>query len=346
MSLLATRMQNFRAQAPFDRWETRPSRWGALSMFRQETNSPNSMITDDLKQKAIASVNNTLEIPVIDFDAGVTIGSTLPITITGSASTSAMYTVTFVTYSWGFLIHPAKHSNNEISMQREFNAQMQKYIFKFADTLDAAGITALEAAKTQVLSDDLGGRYTLTANVVVAPLAEQDAFIGDVNPLMGGNDYYGPFHVVGNPSLESHVRNRLLEQGTANDRDKTYQYNDKQFHFTNNLANGVGHKATGFFVQQGSVGMIQNFERDAVLGSQTHKHKWAIETLPVLNMPIGTYFYDDAFDVSADGAHVADLTRTAGQAYGFATRVAMVTAYNSAIGTLAAPIMKGAIATT
>jgi hypothetical protein len=348
MSLINTRLQAFRATSNVDKWETRASRWGGLDLFRQQTLDPNGIISDDLRQKAIAAVGSDLQIPVLDFDSGVTVQNvTQPVTIVGDPSTSQLMAVTFVQYYWGFRIFPAQHFNNEISMQREFNEQMRKYIYKFSDELDLAAIASLEAAKTQVLADDLGGRYSLTANTIVAPLAEQDAVIGNINPLMAGNDFYGPHHVLANPSLESHIRNRLIEKGQFNTEDKTYQYNDKTFHFTNNVSNAVGQKATGYAVQAGSVGMVQQFGADAVMGNTTHKHVWGIEQLPMLGMPIGVYQYEDAIDASGvGGAATAHLTASKVEAYGFHTAVAFITPYNSDAANNASAIAKVAIATT
>ncbi len=348
MSLINTRLNAFRATAMLDKWETRASRWGSLDMFMAQSNDPAGIISDDLKQKAIAAAGSQLQVPVIDYDSGVQVtNQTIPLAITGSPSTSQLVDVTFTHYYFGFLIHPAQHFNNEISMQREFNEQIRKHVFKLADLMDNASLAALEAAKTQVLADDLGGRYSLTGNVIVGPLAEQDAVVGDINPLMSGNDFYGPFHVVANGSMESHVRNKLLEKGQFNSEDKTYQYNDKFWHFTNNLANGAGHKATSIAVQAGSVGMLQQFAPDCVMGNRTHKHLWDIETLPIMNIPIGVYQYDDAVNGAAlSGAATAHLTATKAEAYAFHTAIAWITPYNSDPATRASAIGKVAIATT
>jgi len=243
---------------------------------------------------------------------------------------------------------PSLYMNNEISYMRDLERKALKYIFKFAETLDAAALTALESAKTQVLSDTLGGKYSLTSNVVVAPLANQDEIIGDLNPLMAGNDFYGGIHVIGNQSLQSHVRNRLLERGPMNEVDKTYQYNDKVFHFSNRLANGAGHKATGFAVQEGSTGMLFRFEREAVASRQMQDGTaWGVETLPILDIPIGTYYYESKGDLSAlGGAATADNTRAYKQHFGFSVDVAMVTAYNTDASTYSGPILKFAIASS
>ena len=345
MSLINTRLQAFRAVSPLDKWETRAGRWGFLDLFQSQTDDPAGIITEDLVNKAIAAAGSQLQIPVIDYDAGVQVlNQTIPVNISGDPSVSQLVNVNFVHYYFGFRIYPAAHYNNEISMQREFAEQMRKHIFKLGDVLDNAGGAALELAKTQVLRDDLGGRYALVADTVEAPPAEADSFIGDINPLSSGNDFFGPKHVVANGSMESHIRNRLLEKGQFNSEDKHYQFNDKIFHFSNNLANAAGHKATLFSVEAGSVGMLSQYAPDCVMGNTTSKHTWGIEVLPILNMPIGVYGYEDAVDGSAvNGAASAQLTATKMEAYGFHKAIAFLTPYNSAPATRPSAVMKGAI---
>jgi hypothetical protein len=346
MSLVATRLENFRPTADVDKWEVRAQRVGALEAFKRQTEDPNGIISDDLQNQAIAAVGSTLEVPVLDFESTTISNVTQPVAIVGDPSTSALYAVTFTDYYFGFRIFPAQHANNDVKIQREFNRQMMRYVYQLLDDLDQAAIAALEAAKTQVLANDLGGRYSLTSNVIVAPLAEQNAIVGDINPLMGGNKFYGPFDFVCNPGFESHVRNNLLEKGEFNSDDKRYQYNDKTWFFTNNIANGVGHKATGYAIQSGSVGILSQFLPDNVMRSETHKHRWDIELIPGLNMQMGVYQYDDAVDASALNASTTHLTASKMEAYGFHARWAFLTPYNSDAANIASAIGKVAIATT
>ena len=347
MSLINTRLTNFRAESPADKWEVRASQYGGFDLFRTQTVSPSGIITPDLEAKALAAVGTPLQIPVLDNETFTITNVTQPVTVTGTPNTSQVYAVTFVNYYFGFRMFPAQHYNNEISLQREFGRKLNGYTYALLAALDAAAIAVLEANKTQVLTDDLGGRYSLVSDVVVGALAEQDAIIGDLNPIFSGNDFFGPIAVVANPSLESHVRNRLIEQGGFNDRDKTYQYSDKSFHFSNGISNAVGHKATGFAVQADSCGLLQQFSRDAILGHATSQHVWDVETLPIANIPIGVYQYDDAIDANAiSGAATADMTASKMEAYGFHTAVAFVAPYNSDLTTIESSIMKFAIATT
>lgn len=344
MSLVNTRLQNFRADSPVDKWEVRASQYGGLDLFKAQTDSPTGIITEDLANKAIRSEGSTLEIPVLDAE-GFTIQSvTQPLTIAGDPGTSQLYAVTFVDYYFGFRLWPAQHFNNEITLQREFQRKLNGYIIAMMNSLDLAALSALEADKCQLLKDDLGGRYGFAGNIATAPLAEQDAFVGDINLLMKGNDYFGMLHIVGNPSFESHVRNRLLEKGQFNTENKTYQYSDKTFHFSNNLTNGAGNRAACFAVQADTVGMVQRFSPDVILGHRTHKHIWDMEVLPIANLPIGVYQYDDAVDFSGNNASTSRLTATKMEAYGFHTSVAFITPYNSDPATNPSAIMKVALA--
>lgn len=347
MSLINTRLLELRPKADVDKYEIKGTRNGSLALAQSQTADAMGVISPELQEQVRGAIGRDVKIPVIDYEATTIANTSQPVVVVGDPSTSQLMTVSFTDYYFGFRIFPAAHENNEISMQREFNQQMRRYEEKLLVELNALCLAAYEANKTQVLSDDLGGRYSLVSNVIVAPLAEQAAAIGDINPLMHGNDFYGPFDVVANPSMESFVRNNLLEQGQFNTADKTYQYNDKQFFFDNALSNGVGHKATAFVVQKGSVGLLEQFAPDCLLGHRsTDGHEWDVVTLPS-GIRMGSYTYSGAVDGSSiNGAASAHLTATLVEAYGFHKRVAVVTPYNSDAATYPSAIAKLAIATS
>lgn len=345
MSLINTRIQNIRAKSNLDKNEIRPSRYGALDMFMRQTDEPGSIITPELKQKAENSIGNTLETPVIDFDAGVTIGNVRNAVIADDENTSQMFAITFATFSWGFTLVPALFMNNEISLQADFERKFNKYLYKFAETLDAAAVASLEAAKTQVFNDSLN--YTVTANELVSSFAERENIIGDINPIMAANDHFGLIHICGNAGVESIVQ-KLAQKDIFNSENKTLEYSDKMLHFTTRIPNDAGEYANMYAVQEGSVGILTRFERESILGTKmADGTEWSIDTLPMLNMPVGTYFYESRGDQSAiAGASTADLTRGYKQHHGFAADVAFLTPYNSSPATIANPIVKAAVTTT
>ena len=338
MSLVLTRIQNIRANSNLDKFEYRPSRYGALNAFMVQSEDPTGILTEELKQKARTSIGNTLETPVIDYDADITIGSTRTLTIADSENTSKMVQITFATYAWGFTIAPAMYMNNEIGIQKDFETKMMKYIYAFAKKLDEAALATLAANKTQVLKNPL--LYNWSANAINAKWTERENVFGDLEVMMGANDFYGQLHIVGDPGVESIMR-KLQQHGLYNDVNKQNEFGTKVVHLTNNIAAAGGKYAQGYAVNAGSLGMLTRFERDCLLGTVSGDgHEWGIATLPLLNMPVGTYFYDSVGDYNTiAGAATADMTRTRKEHYGFAVDVAFLTAYNSSPDTLASPVL-------
>ena len=338
MSLVQTRIQNTLAQSNIDKYEYRASRYGALNAFMVQSNDPTGILTPELKKKARTSVGTVLQTPVIDYDADITIGNTRTLTIQDSENTSKFVDITFATYAWGFTIAPAMYMNNEIDIQRDFNTKMMKYIYKFAQKLDEAALAVLAANKTQVAKNKL--LYDFSTNAINAKWSERENVFGDLEVMMGANDFYGQLHLIGDPGVESIMR-KLQQHGLYNDVNKQNEFGNKIVHLTNNLAAAEGKYAQGYAVNAGSLGMLLRFERDCLLGTVSGDgHEWGIATLPLLNMPVGTYFYDSVGDYSAiAGDATKDMVRTRKEHYGFAVDVAFVTAYNSAPTTNPSPIL-------
>lgn len=337
MSLINTRIQNVRANGNLDKNELRPSRYGALDLFMLQSGDSAGLITPELKAKAERSIGNTLETPVIDYDGNVTIGNTRSVTIADDENTSQMFTVTFATYSWGFTIVPSAFMNNEISIQRDFETKFNKYLYKFGQTMDAAAVAAISAAKSQVFADTLN--YNVVGNALQTPWANRDNIIGDVNPIMAANDHFGQIHLLGNAGYESIIK-KLEQKGLYNSENKQLEYSDKILHFSTRITNGAGEFGNAYAVQGGSIGLLTRFERESLLNTKmADGTEWGIDTLPMLNFPIGTYFYESKGDFSAiAGAATADLTRARKEHYGFAVDVAFLTPYNSDPAAIANPI--------
>lgn len=338
MSLVLTRIQNIRSSSNFDKYEYRPSRYGALDVFIQQSNDPAGILTEELKQKARTSIGNILETPVIDYDADITIGNTRTLTIADSENTSRMVQINFATYAFGFTIAPAMYMNNEIGIQKDFETKLMKYIYKFAQKLDEAALAKLAAEKTKVIKNPL--LYANAEGTINAKWTERENIFGDLDPIMAANDFFGQLHIVGDAGVESIMR-KLAQHGLYNDVNKQNEFGNKIVHLTNNMALGSEKYAQGYAINSGSLGFMTRFERDCLLGTVSGDgHEWGIATLPLLNIPCGTYFYDSVGDYhDIAGAATADMVRTRKEHYGFAVDVAFLTSYNSNSETLASPII-------
>lgn len=338
MSLVQTRIQNIRANSNIDKFEYRPSRWGALNAFMVQSNDPTGILTDEIKEKARTSIGNILETPVIDYDGGITIGDTRTLEIADSENTSKMIQITFTTLSWGFTIAPAMYMNNEIKIQKDFETKMMKYIYKVAEKLDEMALAALAANKTKVLKNSL--LYDFSSGAVAAKWTERENIWTDLEVMQAANDFYGQMHIVGDAGVDS-IMKKIAQKGLYNSVNKQNEFAGKVVHLTNHLAKAEGKFAQGYAVNQGSLGMLTRFERDCLLGTVSGDgHEWGISTLPLLGLPVGTYFYDSVGNFSGiAGAATADMVRTRKEHYGFAFDVAFITSYNSDPDTLAGPIL-------
>lgn len=343
MSLVATRLQNWRVSNPeFDRNMTRPCEYGALDFFIEQTNSANSILSPNLRDKAFASIGNTVQIPVINYDGDVQVSNIRSCVIADNENTSALYTVVWATYAIGFTMVPASYMNNEISYEHDFLRKMEKTTRALADALDKGAVAALEAGKTQVYKDKLN--YQVQGNVVEVPTQMATEILGDVNPMMRANCFPEYIHIIGNAGVDSLVR-KLAQHGVYNDVNKRMEYDNKVLHYTNNVVNESQKNGTFFAVADGNVGVLTRVDREALRRTRANFHEWDVVRLPYIDLPVGSHYYTAVGDQSQiAGDATADLTCAVKEYFGFSLDVAFLVAYNSNPVTVASPIIKAEIA--
>lgn len=339
MTLVATRINDYVAASPnLDSWVQRASVYGALDVALQARNDPMSVVSENLFNTSLGAVGQDVTVPVMN-EHSVTITNTRPATVSDDENTSALVTLTYVIYQYGFTSVPSAFQNNFLTAQEDFNHRFGAWRIAVMKDLDTAVLAALSTNKNQVSPDLLGGKYSWASNTVTAALAEEEELIGDLTVLMNSNDYDGPqFKVIGNTGLHSILR-KISEHGLQNDENKVLRLLDKDFFFTNRLSNAANKKASGYILQPGSVGMVFRREREALVNrtSQTG-HKWEPSVLPGTEIPMDIYSYPSVGDYNAiHGAGTADLTRGYKENFSFCIEAAIVTAYNDAIATNAAP---------
>lgn len=343
MSLIATRLQNWRVENPeLDRNMTRPCEYGALDFFIEQTNAANSILSPTLRERAFASIGNTVQVPVINYDSDVTVSNVRSCVIADDENTSTLYTVVWATYAIGFTMVPSLYMNNEISYEHDFNRKMEKNCRALADSLDKAAVTALEAGKTRLLKDKLN--YNFAANVIEVPTQMATEIMGDINPMMRANCYPRMVHIVGNAGIDSLI-NKLAQHGIYNDVNKRMEYDNKVFHYTNNVINETGKNGTFFAVEDGNVGVLTRVDREALRRTRANFHEWDVVRLPYIDLPVGSHYYTAVGDQSQiAGAASADMTCNVKEYFGFSVDIAFIIAYNSDSETVANPIIKAQIA--
>ena len=320
----------------------RPLEYGALDFFIEQTDAPNSIINPNLRERAFASIGNTVQVPVINSDGDVTVSNTRTCTISDDENTSALYTVVWTTYSVGFTMVPTLYMNNEITYQHDFQRKMEKVCRALATTLDTAAIAALEAAKTQVYADPL--QYSISSNVINVPVQMASEILGDLNPMMRANAYPQMIHIIGNAGVDSLIR-KLAQHDTYNDVNKRMEFAGKVLHYTTQLANASQKIGTMYAVADGNVGVLTRVDREALRRASANFHEWDVVRLPFIDLPVGSHYYTAVGDQSSiAGDASADMTCNVKEYFGFSVDVAFIIAYNSAPETIANPIMKAQIA--
>lgn len=342
MSLIATRLQNWRVENPeLDRNMTRPCEYGALDFFIEQTNAANSILSPKLRERAFASIGNTVQVPVINYDSDVAVSNVRSCVIADDENTSALYTVVWATYAIGFTMVPSLYMNNEISYEHDFNRKMEKNCRALADSLDKAAVTALEARKTNFLKDNLN--YAFITSVIDVPTQMATEIMGDINSMMRANCYPRMVHIIGNAGIDSLI-NKLAQHGIYNDVNKRMEYDNKVFHYTNNIVNESGKNGTFFAVEDGNVGVLTRVDREALRRTRANFHEWDVVRLPYIDLPVGSHYYTAVGDQSQiAGAASADMTCNVKEYFGFSIDVAFIIAYNNASTTVANPIIKAQI---
>ena len=321
---------------------TRPLEYGALDFFIEQTRAQNSIISPNLRDRAFASIGNTVQVPVINYDGDVTVSNTRSCVITDDENTSALYTVVWKTFSVGFTMVPTLYMNNEIDYQHDFQRKMEKVCRALATALDQDAIAALSAQKTQVYKDQL--QYTVTSNVIQVPTQMATEILGDLNPMMRANSYPRMLHLIGNAGIDSLIR-KLAQHGVYNDVNKRMEYDNKVLHYSTQLANESQKIGTLYAVEEGNVGILTRVDREALRRARSNFHEWDVVRLPFIDLPVGSHYYTAVGDQSSiAGDACADMVCNVKEYFGFSVDVAFIVAYNSAPSTVPNPIMKAEIA--
>lgn len=339
MSLIATRLQNWRVANPaLEKNMARPCEYGALDFFIEQTNAANSILSPELKQRAFASMGNTVQVPVINYDGDVTVNNERSCVIGDDENTSALYTIEWATLSVGFTMVPVLYDNNEISYEHDFARKMDKICRALATALDELAIAALESKKTKVFKDAL--YYDTTGNAVQVPWIARENFMGSIDAIMRANCYPGMIHVIGGAGIQDTI-SKLAQKDIYNEVNKRNEYANKVFHYTNNIVNEDGIFATAYFVEDGNVGVLTRVDREALRGTRANGHEWGVVRLPYIDLPVGSHYYTSVGDNSAiAGAASADMNCTVKEYFGFSLDVAFIVAYNNDTDTIANPIIK------
>lgn len=352
MSLVNTLMQPLRSEymESLDKNEARPSRYGAWDFANVDGARPESIFDQDLRNKIKGSIDNTVQVPVLDAKA-VTIGNTRSCTIADDENTSQLVTLVFSTLSFGFTMIPGQYMNNDIKYQADFNRKLKRYLNALGASLDNLAIAALENNKNQFWTGIDPAYYSQVGDALQVSQAEKNDYYNNLQAIMDTMDFYGGVNIVGSTSGTPLVR-RLDNQGSNNGTNETFQLDPYTWYNTNRIANGAGVQSTHYAVADGTLAFESRLDKDALMGHSVGggQKEWGVVDVPIpgsnFSIQMGSYYTEDCADKSSLNSGTASQRRTKVEAFEWSADVVFAVAYNSDPATRFSPIVKTEISTT
>lgn len=342
--LVATYLQDIRAKYPsqLDRDEKRVTQDGLLTAVLEMTKARNSIVTDDLRQKAEDSEGLNLDVPVLKKGA-VTISNVRSCVITGGQSVSAMVRITWKTVSANIVLAPSTYKKNEVKYLADLENKIIEMVEAFKIEMEEDLDTAFNANKNQVYGSTIvGTTYTLTGSAIQVPVALQDFFFNDLEAINYADDYYQPrIKIVASHTVMS-VVNKYINQGAGNNTNLSFQFAGKDFTFSNRITVGGGKTATGYFMPDGSIGLLTRVAIDSKMdATATDGTEWSEQRLPNLPFTVGLQYKSKCDDLSAiEASGMGHLTASKLEMWQFSFDYAIVVPYNSDNTTKAGSIRK------
>lgn len=337
MSLVKTVLQDLRADYPsnLDRDELRLTTFGLLTAVIAMTSSPSSIISTDLRQKAERSQGRNLDIPVLRKGA-VTIKNVRSCTFSGGETESDFVRVIWQTIAFDITMVPSNYENNELGYTEDLAKKMREGVEALQIEIETELDTAMDTNKSQVYNSTIvGDTYGFVGDAIQVTQPDVDFFFNDFEAINFADDFTNPMiKVVANHRWMS-VVTLLQNQKEMNDENTAFQFNGKEFTFSNRIANGAGVKATGYFMPDGSVGFLTRTSVDARMGHRsTDGFEWAVDTLPGLPFPVDVKYKSTCDDKSAmQATGTSHLLSTLVEHWQIAVDFAILTPYNSDLAT-------------
>lgn len=333
MSLIKTALTSIRVKYPnnLDRDEHRRIQHGLLQSAIDQTNSTNSIIDNDLKDKAMKSEGLQLEIPVLK-RGNVTIKNIRSCVINGGRSESDLVSVTWKTLVADIELVPSYYENNQIKKDADLAKQLSEVTNAFIKDIEVTLEATLDAKKTQIYrSSIVTNQYTLVGGAIRVTKSQERFFFNDVQAINFADDFYNDTIVV----IANHNVMPLVSwythQGESNYENTRFQFAGKDFYFSNQIENESGVVGTAYFMPNGTLGILSRVNVDARLGHvASDGTEWAEDTIPGFPFRVGIMRKSVCADKSTyDATGTAHLTATMLEQWQISVDYAVLTPYES-----------------
>jgi hypothetical protein len=333
-NLVATVLQNYISDwsGRIDQNEQRPSDYGALNLAKAQTQSPFTILDPQVETALENAFGRTVQVPVVNYK-DVSIGNARTCALQTEGLTSALVTLTAVTYSFGFLSYPMQHYNNYIGYQAAINRLIEAGLQKLASTVDAGVVNLIETNKNQYFPQAVLDYYAETGDAFQVPQAEKNDLYNNIKSILATADFNSNnTDILTNHMQMASVR-RLAAQGQGNAVNEGFQFFGYIWYPTNRVTNGGPTiESTLYALAPGQIAIKSANSPDARQGSRIHESKyWELfPNAPHLGMDLDVFYQAECADASAvQASGMSKFTQTKVESWQFAVDVYYIKAYNS-----------------
>lgn len=301
------------------------------------------------QMQTMSSLRNA-QIPVLK-DQTVTVNSTPGFSFIPS-NLGETDRSTFIAYDVfsGMRFYPATHANNMVDIGFYRDQIMRNVLEGCGTKIEEILAARLEERKTQVLgfTDQVSlgdGTYTFNTTPDILEIdkaAQKETMFYNLERLMKANKLGGNYRIVTSPAGLSVQQSEAAKYGANNDKNIQalgFLPSDRIYE-SDNIS--TSDNFDGWFLRDGSIGMIENYPYDFANGTEINGRKWNISDveLPYARMRANVYTNSEATDATAlvSGDSNAVMTHFEEMAVWF--RFYVVYPYNSDLSTRANDIVK------
>ena len=227
---------------------------------------------------------------------------------------------------------------------------MKAVLYAMGNSKESLIATVLESRKTQVLGSTTqvsqgDGTYTFDAGtdiLSVAKAAQKETMFYNLEQLMAANELPGNYRIVTNRAGLAVQKSEALKYGAGNDKNLQALgfFGADRMYESGNISGGSD-VFNGWFLRDGSIGLVENFPYDFRAGTEFAGKKWSVSDMemPWTRSRVNVYVDNQSAEATAL-IDSSNMKMTHFQEMAIWDRFFIVYPYNSDLSTRANDIVK------
>lgn len=196
----------------------------------------------------------SLKVEYLRRDSG-TVNSTRSASLTGDMGDSTRDTLTFVTYSRQFTVSDDVVNNNTFNAAAILANQIKNARLDIGASIEAAGITKLEAFRNTVDVSSSLSTWDSVGYVNQIANGNEDRYFNIMEAEMGMRDYNGALQVINYGTLNELIKWQGA-QSVGNSSNLQFQYGNKMFYTSNSITSASDYIGVSYVVEEDSLALV------------------------------------------------------------------------------------------